>query len=133
MKKNNETEITGVCRFCYQTRIVTGGAGMTEEELTEAATRQCDCEAAKGYRTKVRRKEKAEKLVHRLFGEDAGAFMQPGETINFMLHGVDIINNSYIKNLTINMDGGLKCKIALTIDDKIKVSREAKSVVEFKE
>lgn len=128
-------EMTGVCRFCYQSRIVRGAADMTEEQITETATRQCSCEAAKKYRTKVLRAETAKKHVDKLFGDknETSNFAQPDEILDFMKHGIDVINNGYMKNLTINMIKGLKCKIALTTDDKIKVSREAKSVVEFKE
>ena len=126
-------EMTGVCRFCFQSRIVRGAEFMTEEQITETATLQCSCEAAKVYRTKVQRAETAKEHVDKLFGDASGDFAQPDEIMDFMKHGIDVINNGYMKNLTINMIKGLKCKIALTADDKIKVSREVKSVVEFKE
>lgn len=126
-------EMTGICRFCYQSRIIRGAADMTEEQITETATLQCSCEAAKVYRTKVQRAETAKEHVDKLFGNETSDFVQPDEIVDFMKHGIDVINNGYIKNLTLNMIKGLKCKIALTADDKIKVSREVKSVVEYKE
>lgn len=128
-----ENEVTGVCRFCCQTRVVIGAAGMTEEQITETATRQCSCEAAKVYKAKILRAETAKKHVDKLFGDKSNDFTQPDEIVDFMKHGIDEINNEYMKSMTVNMNKGLKCKIALTADDKIKVSREAKSVVEFKQ
>lgn len=50
-----------------------------------------------------------------------------------MKQGIDLINDGKIRNLTLNLNKGLKCKIAVMTDDKIKVSREIKSVVEFKQ
>lgn len=126
-------EMTGVCRYCYQTRIIKGSAGMTEEEITEEATLSCDCEAAKEYRTRMRRSEKAKESVDDLFGEEAGGFTQPDKVIEFMKCGIDAINRGSIKGMTVSLNKGLKCKIAAMSDDKIKVLREAKSVVERKQ
>lgn len=126
-------EMTGVCRYCCQTRIIKGSADMTEEEITEAATRSCDCDAAKYYRERMRRLSMAEESIEVLFGEKAGDFSQPGVVTQFMKIGINAINDGDIKSVTINLNKGLKCKIAVAPDDKIKVSREAKSVVERKQ
>ena len=134
IKKTEETEeLTGVCRYCCQTRIVKGSVGMTEEEITEAATLSCSCEAAVYYQEKTRREKAAKKRVDELFGEAASGFNQDEAVLNYMKQGIDLINDGKIRNLTLNLNKGLKCKIAVMTDDKIKVSREIKSVVEFKQ
>lgn len=128
-----EKEMTGVCRFCYQTRIIKGRADMTEEEITEEATRSCDCEAAETYRIRMKRLEKAKKNIEELFGENAGGFAQRIEIKNLMECGVDVINDGDVRGITINLNKGLKCKIAVMADDRIKVSREAKFTEERKQ
>lgn len=134
-KKATETvkEITGVCRFCCQTRIIQGSADMTEEEITEKATLSCDCEAAETYRVRMQRLEKAKKNIEELFGENAGGFAQRSEIKNLMECGVDVINDGDVRSITINLNKGLKCKIAVMADDRIKVSREAKFTEERKQ
>lgn len=126
-------DMTGVCRYCCQTRIIKGSADMTEEEITEMATMSCECEGAKAYSARKQRLEKAKKCVDELFGEGAGGFAQSGEVTQFMKNGIDAINNGDMRSLTVNLNEGLKCKIMTTTDGKIKVLREAKSVVERKQ
>ncbi len=133
-KGTTETKaVTGVCRFCCQTRVIDGSADMAEEEKTEKATMYCDCDAAKIYRERMQRMSLAEQSIEVLFGEGAGDFVQPGVVTQLMKIGVSAINDGDIKSMTINLNKGLKCKIAVVTDDKIKVSREAKSVVERKQ
>ena len=126
-------ETIGVCRFCYQQRIIRGEEDMTDEELTERATLSCNCEAAAMYRRRMERAEVAKENIDTLFGDESNDFYQSDEIRAFMKHGIDVINNGCMKSLIINMNKGLKCKIALTVNDEIKTSREAKSVVEFKQ
>ena len=106
---------------------------MTEEELTERATLSCECEAAVIYRKRMERAQAAKDSIDTLFGDESNSFYQPYEITDFMKSGIDVINNGGVKALTITMNKGLKGKIALTGNDEIKVSREAKSVVEFKQ
>lgn len=82
---------------------------------------------------KTRREKAAKKRVDELFGDAASGFNQDEDVLNFMKQGIDLINDGKIRNLTLNLNKGLKCKIAVMTDDKIKVSREVKSVVEFKQ
>lgn len=128
-----EKEITGVCRFCFQTRIIKGSADMTEEEITEMATRSCDCEAAKAYRIRMQRSERAKESVDDLFGEEAGDFTQPDKVIEFIKCGINVISCGSIKGMTVKLNQGLKCSIEAMKDNKIKVSREAKSIAERKQ
>lgn len=128
-----EKQMTGVCRFCCQTRMIKGSADMTEEEKTESATYSCDCDGAKYYRERMQRRKREEQSIDALFGEGAGDFVQPGVVTQLMKIGIGAMNDGDIKSMTINLNKGLKCKIAVVADDKIKVSREAKSVVERKQ
>lgn len=97
------------------------------------ATRSCDCEAAEAYRIRVKRLEKAKKNIEELFGKNAGSFAQRSEVKNLMECGVDVINDGDVRGITINLNKGLKCKIAVMADDRIKVSREAKFTEERKQ
>lgn len=133
-KGTTETKaVTGVCRFCCQTRVIDGGADMTEGEKTEKATMYCNCDAAKVYRERMQRMSLAEQSIEVLFGEGEGSFAQPGVVTQLMKIGVSAMNDGDIKSMTINLNKGLKCKIAVVADDKIKVLREVKSVVERKQ
>lgn len=133
-KETAETKaVTGVCRFCCQTRVIDGSTDMTEEEKTEKATMSCNCESAKCYRERMQRMSLAEQSIDELFGEGAGDFVQPGVVTQLMKIGIGAMNDGDIKSITINLNKGLKCKIAVATDDKIKVLREVKSVVEKKQ
>ena len=40
----------GYCKFCGNSRMVMESEGMTEEDLNNQATLECDCEGAKAER-----------------------------------------------------------------------------------
>lgn len=67
-------EYTGACKYCGQVQFIKGGATMTDEQITEAATLQCTCDAAQEHQKATRKANYAEANIKELFGED-------GETI----------------------------------------------------
>lgn len=123
----------GTCRFCFQSRIVSGSGNMTDEQLIEAATLSCDCEEAVRYQAWAQRTMIAKRRVDELFGDESSDSAQPDIIRNYMKQGIDLINNGSMKKLTVNIGKGLTCRISLVTDEKIKVTREIKSVVEFKQ
>lgn len=88
MAKENKT---GACRFCGQSVIVEGGAGMTEPQIEEAATMRCECEKALEYQESANRRTAAKQRVNELFGEGAGEYKQPDAVQTIILNTVDAI------------------------------------------
>lgn len=125
-------QITGTCRFCGQQRILKVGAEAGEDDISMAAVLSCGCKQALFYQEKTRRIRSAHEHVDRLFGAEAGADEQDAQIISLMKRGVELIDGGWIRSFTMVLENDMKCKIAIMKDDKIKVSREIKSVVELK-
>lgn len=128
MKKESKT---GSCRFCGQSVIIDGGAGMTEPQLEEAATMNCECEKAVEYQESANRRTVAKQRVRELFGEEAGLFKQPEEVQTIILSTVDTICDKKMKAAVVTIRKGLKAKVCRMANDKIKVTREISDNDEF--
>lgn len=125
-------EITGECPYCGQQRILTVQADATEENIRIAAVLACGCTQALHYQEKTRRIRSAKEHVESLFGRDAREFKQDEGVIDFMKRGIELVDCGFLRSFTLVFGEGVKCKIAVMNDDKIKVVREFKSMVELK-
>lgn len=126
----NESK-AGACRFCGQNVIVEGGADMTAPQLEEAATMQCGCDEALAYQESANRRETAKQRIDELFGEGVGEMRQPDTTLEILKRIVDMVCDKKIKNATISIRTGLRCRIMQMAKDKIKVVREMSDNNEF--
>lgn len=67
-EQEKENMAQGVCMYCGQTIFVGDSVeGMTEEELSEAATCKCSCSEAKSYVRKKERRKKVDAFVAEIF------------------------------------------------------------------
>lgn len=122
----------GTCLFCGQSIIVDGGEEITEQQLREYATMKCSCDAAQKYQENVMRRDLAKERIGELFGEGAEEeFQQPENVRGLLLDAVDAVCNEDIKSVTVTIRKGLKCKIAWTATDKLKVTRDVSKNSEF--
>lgn len=133
-KENNANATkSGACRFCGQQVIIKDGAGMTEPQLEEAATMNCDCDDAKAYQEAANRRKTAKERVQNLFGAGAGNFTQPEETLQCINAAVDLVCAKRVKQVALTITTGLKCRIALMAKDKIKITREISNIDAFEQ
>lgn len=119
------TEQTGACRFCGQMKMFHLNMPWSDEKLNEAATRECDCDAAKAYVRRMEAKEKAEKAIERLFGEASRLWIKYrvklDETLKeYLLEGVALISDGVAYSFTID-EGRVKIRLAMTQSGDIKV------------
>lgn len=122
---------TGACRFCGQNQIIADGGDMTEPQLEESATMQCECEQAMAYKESVNRRQTAKQRANELFGENAGDMKQPEAVQAIILNAVDAICDKKMKSTVITIRTGLRCRIMQMAKDKIKVVREISDNDEF--
>ena len=124
---------TGTCRFCGQTQMIQSEETLTAPQLEEAATMQCECDAAIAYKEVANRRKVAKKRVEELFGNEAGEFKQSDKVVEEIMAAVDLVCDKLIKNITVTIRSGLKCRIMIMAKDKIKVVREASSNESFEQ
>lgn len=122
---------TGHCRFCGQSRMIEHEDTLTEPQLEETATLQCECEQAMAYKEQANRRSTAKQRVNELFGDGAGDLKQPEAVLTIILKTVDAICDKKMKAATITIRSGLRCRIMQMAKDKIKVVREMSDNDEF--
>lgn len=66
-------EYTAACRFCGQFRTVIGGDDLNEDELTELAVMECDCDEAQAYQKIIKKRDYAQDNIKILFKGDGEA------------------------------------------------------------
>lgn len=111
MDKGEENEMRiGCCRFCGNQRMIDADEDMTQEELNEEATEQCNCGQAAVYARNKRILEAYAQDLFVLLGEDreklrgvlyaAGALILEGEIggVNMRLPGDASIKIQYKKS-----------------------------------
>ena len=113
---------TANCKFCGQGRIVSVPKDATPEEIEEAATLACGCEAAKGYAESVARVGKAKKRVVELFGPCADRPVD-NSVVDIMLSVVDAIEKKSMKGISVDVGQGVKAKVSKMAKESIKVER----------
>lgn len=115
---------TGSCRFCGQEQIITSEEKLTEPQLEEQATMQCECDAALAYQEAANRRKVAKQRVTELFGQDAGEYKQPEKVMEEIMTAVDLVCDKMVRQITITIRAGVKCRVMQMAKDKIKVVRE---------
>jgi len=124
---------TGSCRFCGQTQMISSEEKLTEPQLEEQATMQCECDAALAYKEAANRRKVAKQRVTELFGSEAGEFKQPEKVVEEIMVAVDLVCDKMIRQITVTIRAGLKCRVMQMAKDKIKVVREASSNESFEQ
>ena len=69
---------TGYCRFCGQAGMVHTLTGWSQEDVDEAVTCKCECDAAKKYAESKERVQKAKSRITELFWKYRRKTHRPG-------------------------------------------------------
>lgn len=109
-------EYTGACVYCGQLKIVRGGDGMDEGQINEAATMECNCEAAQMHQRAHYKKVSATANIKKLFESD-------GETLQeALINVVPALAWRNLAKVSIVSQDGIKATLTAK-EDKIKVER----------
>lgn len=117
---------TGYCRFCGQARMVHTLTGWSQEDVDEAVTCKCECDAAKKYAESKERIQKAKSRITELFGNTAERPIDQ-DVVTVMLNVVDAIEAKHMKGITIDVGQGVKAKVSKMAKESIKVERSETS------
>ena len=74
---DGKIERTAVCRYCGQSKLIQVDEELSEEELEEKVTLECNCKLGREYRARIEDEEKTEQMVrdtmsitYELLGDD---------------------------------------------------------------
>lgn len=121
MPEGVETQ-TGYCRFCGQGGVVHTVMGWNQDDVNEAVTCKCSCEAAKEYVKSKERAQNAKSRIEELFGLPAEKPIDQ-DVINIMFRSVEAIESMVMKGITIDIGQGIKAKVSKAPKGSIKVER----------
>lgn len=110
------TEATGACRFCGQMRIVPDGGKMGQGLLDEYATNLCECDGARGFRAKEKKRKNAAKHIERIFGKEP-------EIADYLIGALPFIIDGSMTSMSVKLFTGIKGDIRMKSDGKIAISR----------
>lgn len=110
-----KTVLDGVCRFCGQMIHVEVEANSNIETTTEAATMQCECEAAKEYQMTIRGKRKIDEMFEADYPECA----------KILKSSIPDIISHRIKEVVVDTGWSVKGRLKKK-DGKLVVKREEK-------
>lgn len=119
--KKSETQ-TGYCRFCGQGGVVHTVMGWKQDDVNEAVTCKCSCEAAKEYVKSKELAQNAKSRIEELFGLPAEKPIAQ-DVINIMFRSVEAIESMVMKGITIDIGQGIKAKVSKAPKGSIKVER----------
>lgn len=96
-------EMTGVCKFCGQTKLIQfeEGEDFAPQAMAYKAdkivTKQCDCREAQNYARETARRERIKNTIEAIF-------IELPETADFVLAAAHAVMNGAITKATINID-----------------------------
>lgn len=109
--------LNGVCRFCGQIKTIEVKQSLTEEEINEKVTMQCDCFEAVRYK----QVKYAEKKIVKLFPEDG----DEGGIGKILISALEPLQNFKVKKITVDTGNGVK-GILFKKETVICIKREEK-------
>ena len=114
--------LQGCCRFCGQIVVVEAPEECTVEKLDELATGECQCDEAKRYQIKKKRKEKANKAIEEQFGENSKHPLME-DIKQYLKTAADMIVEYRINSVTVDIGRGIKAKIGTSAKANVKVEK----------
>lgn len=102
-ERRSMKEMTGVCKFCGQTKLIQfeEGEDISSQALAFKAdkivTEQCDCRQAQRYSQETARRERIRNTIEAIF-------IEMPETADFVMAAAHAVMNGSITKATINID-----------------------------
>lgn len=114
--------LQGCCIFCGQVVAIEVPEECTVEMQDELATEECQCDEAKRYQLKKRRKEKANKAIEEQFGEKSKHPLME-DIKQYLKIAADMIVEYRINSVTVDIGRGIKAKIGTSAKANVKVEK----------
>lgn len=118
-------KIIGYCKFCGNSRIVMESEGMTEEDLNNQATLECDCEGARAERNIQHLIKTGEHSLKMTIAKKSQ------KTADALLPFVEFIARGKIKKISINFDGITTASMYTASSGKKIAVETRETVVEY--
>lgn len=118
-------KIIGYCKFCGNSRIVMESEGMTEEDLNNQATLECDCEGARAERNIQYLIKTGEHSLKMIIAKKSQ------KTADALLPFVEFIARGKIKKISINFDGITTASMYTASSGKKIAVETRETVVEY--
>ena len=116
-----------VCKFCGQLNAkVNVNDDMTQSEVVELATLNCDCPSARIYQRRQEQAQRAKLEIEALFlAEDEAHNIKPADSdaVELMKKAVDLIADDKIYQISIKLSRGGSADVKATSSGKISVQR----------
>lgn len=110
-------EQIGCCIYCGQTKMLKVGENVSEENLNELATEECDCYEAEEARKQAEAPAEAEDNIEKLFGEDLP------ETADILRSAVPAIVKGTLSKISVDTGKRVKAQVVRTSKGAVKVER----------
>ena len=114
--------IHGGCLFCGQIIAVEVPEGCENEMVDGLATEECQCDEAKRYKIKKKRKERANKAIEEQFGDNSRHPLKE-DIKEYLKMAADMIVEYRINSVTVDIGRGIKAKIGTTAKANVKVEK----------
>lgn len=114
--------IHGGCLFCGQIIAVEVPEDCAAEKVDELATEECQCDEAKRYKLKKKKKERANKAIEEQFGDESKHPLKE-DIKEYLKMAADMIVEYRINSVTVDIGRGIKAKIGTTAKGNIKVEK----------
>ena len=110
-------EKIGCCIYCGQTKMLKVEENVSEENLNELATEECDCISAALARKRAKTQAEAEDNVEKLFRGDLP------EVADLLSASISLIVNRQISKVTIDTGKKIKAQAVRLSNGTVKVER----------
>lgn len=119
-------ELRGACLFCGQYIVLSDEEEMPESmiEADRLATMQCSCMEAREFQRKVKRSASAKTKVQNMFGNNLQEqYRAEAECIELLKDCIDLLIDGRIAKVSIDLPMGVKAKISMSAEGKIRIER----------
>ncbi len=112
----------GTCKYCGESRIIVKADKMTQEDLDNQASLECDCEGAKEEQNILELIQSGKRSLDRIIGKKSK------EVANALAPFVEMIARKKIKKVSINFDGIITGSLYASSSGK-KITAETRETV----
>lgn len=115
----------GYCKYCGNSRIIQATEGMSEEDINNQASYECDCDGAKEERDIQYLISTGEKSLKAIVGKRSKALEKT------LMPFIELIARKKIKKISVNLDGITTASIYAASSGKKIAVETRETVIEY--
>ena len=118
--------VTGVCKFCGQTKSIEVPEGAPEYYANNIVSEKCYCDGAARHRLKRQTLHN----VNLIFGQECTGTFKPvdEDELDYIIKSVDALVEEVVSKVTMSLKSGGSCKLKYKDITCIEVLREEKHI-----